>query len=315
MPSPPSYLKLARTGKLQKISKKLQLLLKECSLCPRLCKVDRLSNKKGICRTGALARVANYNAHYGEETPLVGSGGSGAIFFNGCNLGCVFCQNYDISHNSGGVEVSAGQLASIMVSLQKQGCHNINFVTPSHVVPQIVAALPFAIEKGLSIPLIYNTSGYDSLQTLQLLDGIFDIYMPDFKFWSGKNSQLYCNAKDYPKRAREALIEMHRQVGDLQINANGVAEKGLLVRHLVMPGVVDETGEIAGFIAQKLSKNTYVNIMEQYHPCFKASEFPAINRVLGKTEYDIALSSAKKKGLIRLDRKDMDTLLRSLGLI
>ena len=218
-----------------------------CRVCPRRCKVDRLSDEKGICQTGAKAVVSSYAPHFGEESPLVGSGGSGTIFFTHCNLLCLFCQNYEISHLGQGLETDAGQLASMMVSLQRQGCHNINFVTPSHVVPQILAALPKAIEKGLTVPLVYNSSGYDSPETLKLLEGIIDIYMPDFKFWNRESAKRYAKAPDYPEVAQKAILEMHRQVGDLVMDDEGVAVKGLLVRHLVMPGGLEETREDIAF--------------------------------------------------------------------
>jgi putative pyruvate formate lyase activating enzyme len=247
------YLTLHEQGKLADRIAEARQRLSPCKVCPRLCKVDRLADEKGICRTGAKAVVSSYAPHFGEESPLVGSGGSGTIFLTHCNLLCVFCQNYEISHLGQGVEADEGQLAAMMVSLQRQGCHNINFVTPSHVVPQIIAALPKAVAKGLSVPLVYNTSGYDSVETLKLLEGIFDIYMPDFKFWSRESGKRYAKAPDYPEVARNAILEMHRQVGDLVMDAEGVAVKGLLVRHLVMPGGLAETREIMRFLAEKVS--------------------------------------------------------------
>lgn len=230
------YLTLHGQGKLIDRITEANKRLSPCRVCPRHCEVDRLADEKGICKTGAKAFVSSYAPHFGEESPLVGSSGSGTIFFTNCNLLCLFCQNYDISHLEQGVATDSGQLASMMISLQRQGCHNINFVTPSHVVPQILAALPKAIEKGLNVPLVYNSSGYDSVETLELLEGIVDIYMPDFKFWNRETAKRYAKAPDYPEEAREALREMHRQVGDLVLDNEGVAVKGLLVRHLVMPG-------------------------------------------------------------------------------
>lgn len=308
----PSYISLYESGELQKRITLLENMLEECCLCPRNCKTNRLQGEKGYCKTGAKAVVAAYNAHFGEEAPLVGASGSGTIFFSKCNLGCVFCQNHTISQGDEGVEVDSGQLASIMVSLQKQGCHNINFVTPSHVVPMIAAALPAAIEKDLSVPLVFNSSGYDATDTLKLLDGIIDIYMPDFKFWDAASAKRYAAAPDYPGRAREALTEMHRQVGDLEIDGQGIAVKGVLVRHLVMPGGLEETQSILTYLAS-LSKNIYVNVMEQYRPLFKASQFPPIDKPLSHAEYEQALSYAADLGLKRLEQSGLFRLLEKLA--
>jgi putative pyruvate formate lyase activating enzyme len=310
----PGYLTLYREGKLDELIAEAQKRLSPCKICPRRCKVDRLSDEKGICQTGAKAVVSSYSPHFGEESPLVGSGGSGTIFFTHCNLLCLFCQNYDISHLGQGVETDTGQLASMMVSLQRQGCHNINFVTPSHVVPQILAALPKAIEKGLTVPLVYNSSGYDSLETLKLLEGIVDIYMPDFKFWDKESAKRYAKAPDYPEVAQKALLEMHRQVGDLVMDEKGVAVKGLLVRHLVMPGSLEETSRILHFLAQNVSGNTYVNVMDQYRPCGKAYQCSPIDRRLTSDEYQEALGLARNAGLRRLDEKDWLRILRKLGI-
>ena len=261
------YLALHREGKLAERIAEAQQRLSPCMVCPRGCEVDRLSDEEGICRTGAKAVVSSYAPHFGEESPLVGSGGSGTIFFTHCNMLCLFCQNYEISHLGQGIETDAGQLAAIMVSLQRQSCHNINFVTPSHVLPQILAALQKAIEKGLTVPLVYNSSGYDSPETLKLLEGVVDIYMPDFKFWTKASGKRYAKAPDYSEVAQEAILEMHRQVGDLVLDDEGLAVKGLLVRHLVMPGCLEETREILRFLAQEISVDTYVNVMDQYRPC------------------------------------------------
>ena len=289
-------------------------MLSPCRVCPRNCKVDRLSDEKGVCQTGSKALVSSYAPHFGEESPLVGSGGSGTIFLTHCNLLCLFCQNFEISHLGEGLETEAGQLASMMISLQRQGCHNINFVTPSHVVPQILSALPIAIEKGLTVPLVYNSSGYDSPETLKLLEGIVDIYMPDFKFWNRESAKRYANAPDYPEVARDAVLEMHRQVGDLVLDDDGVAVKGLLVRHLVMPGGLNETGEIMGFLARKVSRDTYVNVMDQYRPCGKAYQCPPIDRRLNKDEYQEAIELARDAGLRRLDERDWVKILKRLGI-
>jgi len=308
------YLTLHEQGKLPERIAEAQQRLSPCRVCPRSCKVDRLSDEKGICQTGAKALVSSYAPHFGEEGPLVGSGGSGTIFFTYCNLLCLFCQNYGISHLGQGLETDAGQLASMMVSLQRQGCHNINFVTPSHVVPQILSALPKAIAKGLTVPLVYNSSGYDSLETLKLLEGIVDIYMPDFKFWNRESAERYANASDYSEVAQKAILEMHRQVGDLVMDDEGLAVKGLLVRHLVMPGGLEETGKILRFLAREVSIDTYVNLMDQYRPCGKAYQYPPIDKKLTNDEFQKALKIAKDAGLLRLDEKDWLRMLRKLGI-
>ena len=308
----PGYLLLHETGELQTRIDEARKRLSPCIICPRQCKVDRLIEEKGICRTGSQAMVSSYARHFGEESPLVGSGGSGTIFITNCNLLCVFCQNYDISHLGQGIETSDSQLAAMMVSLQRQGCHNINFVTPSHVVPQILAALPRAIGKGLTVPLVYNSSGYDSVEILKLLDGVFDIYMPDFKFWNTESAKRYAKAPDYPEKARAALKEMHRQVGDLQLDDEGIAVKGLLVRHLVMPGAREETREIMGFLANEISKQTYVNVMDQYRPCGRAGDFPSIDRQPTHAEYQDAMDGAREAGLARLDERDWVGIFRKL---
>ena len=308
------YLRLHEQGKLAERIAAARQMLSPCRVCPRQCKVDRVSDEKGICRTGARAMVSSYAPHFGEETPLVGTGGSGTIFLTNCNLLCVFCQNYEISHLGQGVEADEGQLSSMMLSLQRQGCHNINFVTPSHVVPQILAALPKAIEKGLTLPLVYNSSGYDALDTLKLLAGVVDIYMPDFKFWTMESGKLYAKAPDYAEVARKAIVEMHRQVGDLVMDDAGVAVKGLLVRHLVMPGGLDETREILRFLARKVSVDTYVNVMDQYRPCGRANQFPPLDRRLTNDEYQEALKMARDAGLQRLDEKDWLRILKKLGI-
>lgn len=309
-----SYLAAAISGLLTRRIDESRRLLEECTLCPRRCKVDRLAGKVGLCRTGALAEIASYGPHFGEEAVLVGEHGSGTIFFCGCNLLCVFCQNYDISHpeEHSCLPVDDLRLAEIMVELQEQGCLNINLVTPSHVVPQILAALPTAIEHGLTVPLVYNSSGYDSIATLQLLDGIVDIYMPDFKFWSAHSARRYAKAADYPQAARLALREMQRQVGDLLINDQGQAQRGLLVRHLLMPGSFTETDAILRFLAEEISVNCYVNIMDQYRPADRADEFAELAATISATEYRQALQRAEQYGLTRLDRRNFADLLRHL---
>ncbi len=315
MAGAPGYLALHASGELIRRKEAALARLAACDLCPRRCGVDRLAGQQGFCRTGRLAKVAAHHPHFGEEAPLVGSSGSGTIFFSNCNLGCVFCQNYEISHLGEGEEVTARQLAAMMVHLGQQGCHNINLVTPSHVVAQILEALPQAIEGGLSIPLVYNTSGYDEVDTLRLLEGIVDIYMPDFKFWSGESSRRFAKAEDYPEKARQAIGEMHRQVGDLLIDAEGIADHGLLVRHLVMPEGLDESREILGFLARDISPATYVNVMDQYRPCGQAMNFPPLDRMLLPEEYRQALELAGHAGLTRLEQRDFRAILRVLGVV
>jgi putative pyruvate formate lyase activating enzyme len=306
------YLLLYETGELQTRIDQARDSLSPCIVCPRQCNVDRLAGEKGICRTGAQVMVSSYAPHFGEESPLVGTGGSGTIFITNCSLLCVFCQNFDISHLGQGIDTNDGQMATMMVSLQRQGCHNINFVTPSHVVPQILAALPMAIDKGLTVPLVYNSSGYDSVEMLKLIDGVFDIYMPDFKFWDEKVANRYARAPDYPEKTRAALKEMHRQVGDLKLDEHGIAVRGLLVRHLVMPGAREETREIMGFLANEISRQTYVNVMDQYRPCGRADQFPPLDRRPTHEEFQDAMDAAKEAGLTRLDERDWVRILRKL---
>jgi len=296
----PGYIRLYKTGQMSGRIKAALKLLQECRICPRRCKVNRLENKMGMCRVGRLPKVSSYSPHFGEEAPLVGTHGSGTIFITSCNLGCVFCQNYDISHLGEGYEISVERFAQMMLELQKMGCHNINFVTPTHVVPQILEALPIAIEQGLAVPLVYNTGGYDSVETLRLLEGVFDIYMPDFKFFDNEVAFTLCKARDYPQVAMEAIKEMHRQAGDLVINDCGIAERGLIVRHLVMPDNLAGTRSVMRFLAKNISKDTYVNIMDQYHPCGIAYKYPAINRRISDKEFADALKCADEEGIHRL---------------
>ena len=299
----PIYLETYHGGFLQQKVETAIAMLKECMVCPRKCRVNRIKGKKGVCRTGRLALVSSYNPHFGEEDSLVGTGGSGTIFFTNCNLLCIFCQNYDISHLGHGQEVIAEELAAIMIHLQGMGVENINLVTPTHVTSQFLEALPIAIEKDLCLPIVYNSSGYDSVETLKLLDGVVDIYMPDLKFASSELAARYCNAPDYPETAKAALKEMHRQVGDLVLDERGIARRGLLVRHLVMPDNIAGTRELMGFIANEISKDTYVNVMAQYHPAGRANRFSEINRSITDNEYAKAIKDTLKTGLHRLDER------------
>jgi len=301
--SPAAYLALFESGELKWRVEIAREMLRSCTACPRNCRVDRLADKFAVCRTGRYGIVSSHFAHFGEEDCLRGQKGSGTIFFSGCNLRCVFCQNFDISWQPKGVPATPEKLARMMLDLQRQGCHNINFVTPEHVVPQIIEALPPAIEAGLRVPLVYNTSAYDSMESLALMDGIVDIYMPDFKYWDGEMARKYSRAPDYPQVARRTIQEMHRQVGELVFDEEGLARRGLLIRHLVMPNDIAGTQEVARWIARELSPNTYVNIMAQYHPAGKASarEFAEINRRISPEEYELALDAAWRAGLKRLD--------------
>jgi putative pyruvate formate lyase activating enzyme len=279
--------------------------LADCALCGRQCHVDRLHQEqpKSYCRTGRDAWVSSAGPHHGEEDCLRGRGGSGTIFFTHCNLRCVFCQNFDISHLGHGRRTTPDELAGMMLDLQRLGCHNINLVTPSHVVPQILAGLLPAAERGLRLPIVYNTGGYDRVETLRLLDGVVDIYMPDLKFWDPATSQELAHAEDYREVACRAVREMHRQVGDLVLDDAGLARRGLLVRHLVMPGGLDETRQIMGFLAREVSPDTFINVMPQYRPAGHAHGYQSINRVLTLDEYHEALAIAQEEGLWRLDRR------------
>jgi len=301
MTQEPSYLKLYSRGVLQKRVEEALSRLTHCELCPRECGVDRTKGEIGFCRTGRYAVVSSYNPHFGEESPLVGTGGSGTIFFTHCNLLCIFCQNYEISHQGMGDEVRPQILGRMMVQLQNWGCHNVNFVTPSHVVPQILEALLVAIDLGLRVPLVYNTGGYDKVETLRLLEDVFDIYMPDIKFMDPEVAKRFCKAPDYPEVVREAVKEMHRQVGDLLMDEKGIAFRGLLVRHLVMPHGLAQTPQVMKYLAQEISPNTYVNIMDQWRPCGEAHLYPDLSRRISRQEYEEALEAARSVGLYRLD--------------
>ncbi|MEA2061281.1 MAG: radical SAM protein [Thermodesulfobacteriota bacterium] len=292
-----------KTGRLRENAEKAWDMLRHCTLCPRACGADRTAGETGFCRTGDAAVVYSFDAHFGEEAPLSGYNGSGTIFFSHCNLLCNFCQNYDISHKGAGQEVSLDQLAWMMLELQRQGCHNINLVTPSHVVAQILFALDLAVSKGLTLPVIYNTGGYDSVDTLKLLDGAIDIYMPDVKFFHAHAARLAQVPEDYPEIVKKAVAEMHRQAGDLEIDGEGLAKKGLLVRHLVLPGDLAGTGDVMNFLVRQISRNTYVNIMSQYRPCGTAHNVPALARPVTGEAYGKAVDAALKNGISRIDRK------------
>jgi putative pyruvate formate lyase activating enzyme len=299
-----AYLRLLRRGELQQRLEEARAVLEECRLCGRECRVNRLESAEGaVCRTGAKAVVSSFNAHFGEEDPLVGEHGSGTIFFANCNLKCQFCQNYDISQLGKGKEVEAKGLAAIMLHLQERGCHNINFVSPTHVMPQILEALLMAAKNGLKVPLVHNTGGYDSLEALRLLDGIVDIYMPDMKYADEEVGRRYSKVKNYPLINQQAVKEMHRQVGDLVMDERGIAQRGLLVRHLVLPNRLAGTAQIARFLAEEVSPNTYLNVMAQYRPTYKAHQHPEIDRRPTPQELQDAVDIALQAGLTRLDER------------
>jgi putative pyruvate formate lyase activating enzyme len=303
----PSYLKLHRSGELRERARQALELLRgpSCTVCPRLCKVDRLADERGLCRIGRRATVASHFPHFGEENCLRGWRGSGTIFFSGCNLRCPFCQNFDVSWQVQGEETSAERLAGMMLELQSHGCHNINWVTPEHVVPQILEALPLAVEGGLRLPIIYNTSAYDSPDSLALMDGVVDVYMPDLKLVSSERARRYVGKREYGDVMRQNVLEMQRQVGDLVLDERGLARRGLLCRHLVMPGLLDETEAVLRFVADELGTGTYVNLMGQYYPAAKVRDgrYEEINRRPHADELERAFEIADELGLRCLDRR------------
>ena len=300
----PAYLAAFRSGALADKGDRAREELRACRACPRNCGIDRMANRTAACYTGRHAAVSSFFPHHGEEDCLRGHAGSGTIFFARCNLRCVFCQNWDISQDkTAGREVTPSRLAGMMLGLQAQGCHNINLVTPEHVAPQIVEALPEAIAGGLRLPLVYNTSAYDALSSLELMDGLVDIYMPDFKYWHPEQAFSYLRARDYPQAARAAIAEMHRQVGDLVLDGNGLATRGILLRHLVMPGALEDTRAILRWVAAELSPRTWVNLMAQYRPVYRARKHAALNRQPWPEEYREALDIAREEGLMRLDSR------------
>lgn len=305
----PAFLQSYKEGLFPERIEKAFRMLGECTVCPRNCHVNRIDGESGFCGATFLPKISSASPHFGEERPLVGYHGSGTIFLTNCNLKCLFCQNYSISHLGEGREVSFESLGKMMVELQKMGCHNINFVTPSHYVPQILKALPFAIKMGLSVPLVYNTGGYDSLEILKLLDGIIDIYMPDFKYIESSVAEEYSQVPDYPTVVMAALKEMHRQAGDLVIDEQGIALRGLLVRHLVLPQGLAGTQKAMHFLATEISKNTYVNIMDQYYPCGRIPPSSPLSRRITNKEFEEAVEAAKNEGITRLDKRERVRLI------
>ena len=296
----PAYLKLLRSGVLEERVKEADRHLAICDVCAWNCPVDRTAGKMGVCQTGVLAKVSSYGPHLGEEPPLRGWRGSGTIFFTRCNLRCQYCQNHDISQTDAGEFVETAQLAALMLELQNSGCHNINLVSPSHVVPQILAAVLVAAHAGLHLPLVYNTGGYDSPAMLALLDGVVDIYMPDMKYASANIARRYSKVRDYPQVNQSAVKEMYRQVGDLRIDQHGLATRGLLVRHLLLPGDLAGTEQIVHFLVEEISKNTYLNLMDQYRPAYHASDFPELNRHITRIEFLSAVRMVDTAGLRRV---------------
>jgi len=297
-----AYLQAEHDGKLRSLEKELWEVYGSCRCCPRQCGANRLAGEKGVCGSTAKLKVHAAAPHFGEEKPLVGVGGSGTIFFSHCNLLCCFCQNWQINHRGDGSFISHDDLADMMLDLQRRGCHNINLVTPTHVVPNIVKALRSAIPRGLMIPLVYNTGGYDSLDIVKKLDGVVDIYLPDYKYMDGRLAAKYSSgAADYPEVAAAVIKEMHRQVGTLQTNDRGVAQRGLIIRHLVMPDNIAGTDRFVRWVAQELSVDTYVNIMEQYHPAHRAMDYPELSRRITRPEWLQAMTWAREAGLHNLD--------------
>jgi putative pyruvate formate lyase activating enzyme len=299
----PAYLPLLRSGELKRRVESAYEHLQACDFCGRECHVDRFS-ELGSCRTGVDPVVSSFGPHLGEEDPLRGYQGSGTIFFAWCNLNCQYCQNYDISQLGYGDEVQPEELAKMMLSLQARACHNINLVSPTHTVAPILTAVLIAAQAGLHLPLVWNTGGYDSLAALALLDGVVDIYMPDMKYADAETARRYSKVKEYPEVNQAAVKEMHRQVGDLTMDERGIAQRGLLVRHLVLPEGLAGTAEIARFLAEEVSRDTYINVMDQYRPCYKANELPPLNRSITRAEYQEAVQQARAAGLHRFDKRE-----------
>jgi len=299
----PAYLNLLDSDRLTERVAEAYTHLSICDVCAWECPVDRRSGKIGVCRTGELAKVSSYGPHFGEETPLSGTRGSGTIFFTRCNLRCQYCQNHDISQTDRGEEVEPEAISRMMLELQSRGCHNINFVSPSHVVPQILAAVLIAAQSGLRIPLVYNTGGYDSMSMLKLLDGVIDIYMPDMKYSDPAIARRFSKIRNYPQINQQAVKEMHSQVGDLTVDKSGIAMRGLLVRHLVLPNNLAGTDQVIRFLSEEISQRTYLNIMDQYHPAYKAHHIPDLNRRLTTQEYQTAIDAAVTAGMTNLDQR------------
>ena len=295
----PSYLKLSKNGELDNRIDELYRILESCELCPRKCRVNRLENEIGICRSGKELMVSSYGPHYGEESPLVGRGGSGTIFLTNCNLLCVYCQNFDISHLGVGQVRTESQVADFMLRLQRRGCHNINFVTPTHYTPQLIKATKIAMEIGLRLPIVWNCGGYENVRIIELLDGIVDIYMPDMKYSEIEPAKKFSNAPDYFPRVKEVVKEMHRQVGDLKIDDRGIAQRGLLIRHLVLPNDLSGSEKVLEFIAEEISTNSYVNVMSQYRPAGKARQYVELSRYPTREEFNNAINIARNLGLTR----------------
>ncbi len=306
----PAYLALHRSGELAERAALADRHMEDCDLCARYCHVDRKHTLRGVvCRTGELASVSSWGPHHGEEDCLRGWRGSGTVFFAWCNMRCVFCQNWAISWKGDGEEKTPAELADIMLGLQAMGCHNINLVSPSHVVAQVIAAVAIAAGQGLTLPLVYNSGGYDSIEALRLLDGIVDIYMPDMKYGDAELARKYSHTPDYVGANQAAVREMHRQVGDLELTADGIARRGLLVRHLVLPAGIAGSDEVMRFLAEEISSNTYVNIMDQYRPAYRAAEYPELNRPITRAEYAAALEAARRHSLRRIDRHGTNSWL------
>lgn len=302
IPFEPSYVKLHKSGELKKRADELWNVMRKCKLCPRKSLVDRFHSEEGTCKASAKLEISSYHPHFGEERPLVGKGGSGTIFFTNCSLRCVFCINWEISQEGIGKVRTIEELARMMLRLQEIGCKNINFVTPTHYSPHILKALDIAAGKGLRLPLVYNTCGYEIVEILQYLDGVVDIYLPDFKYADGKMAAKYSSeAGNYPEYTKEALLEMHRQVGIAKPAEDGIMYRGLMIRHLVMPNNVSGTKEVLSWISENLPKDTYVNLMSQYRPMYKAFEYPEISRRITIAEYKKAIIDAKEAGLTNVE--------------
>ncbi|MBI5418084.1 radical SAM protein [Candidatus Poribacteria bacterium] len=293
----PNYLNLFNTGELEKRASELDKILYSCTLCPRQCKVNRMKEEKGYCKAGSKLKIASYNVHNGEEPPISGTHGSGTIFLTGCTMRCVFCQNFPISQLYNGNEYEPKDMANMMLELQSQGCHNINFVTPTHFVPQIVSALVLAVKNGFKIPLVYNTSGYDNVSTLKLLDGIIDIYLPDIKYTNDFIAFKYSNVKNYCESNIKAIFEMHRQVSNLVMDENDIAIRGLIIRHLVLPNKLSNSCDVLHFIAKNISPNVHLSIMSQYFPAHHANDFSDINRRITDEEYEEVLEAMENEKL------------------